>query len=529
MADGSAFRLRTHASFAGIGGACCGMKSATGYSPISATNHDDVAIGMHRLNHPETIHFCEDVFEVDPVVASEGVAVDAAWFSPDCTHHSRAKGGKPKSNVLRGLAWVVKHWAESAVAPRVIFVENVPEFAKWGPLDEAGQPIKAQEGDTFREWIAALRACGYVVEWRCLKAHHYGAPTSRERIFVIARRDGLPIVWPKQTHGPGLTPYRTAAECIDWSIPTLSIFATPEEARAFGKANGRGTPKRPLAEKTLARIARGLFKFVINNARPFIVPVTHGGEHGRVHDIDEPMRTVTGAHRGEFALVAPVMVQTGYGERVGQAPRVLDLDKPLGVIVGCGQRHGLATAFIERAFSDRPTGGWAGGRQVDLPLPTVTAKDHNHLVVSHLTKLKGTCLDGQALTEPMATVGAQGTHLAEVRAFLVKFYGSAAGADLQLPLDTVTSKDRFGLVMVGGEQYQIVDIGFRMLTPRELARAQGFPDSYALDGFEGHALTTGEQVRLVGNSVPPAVAEALVRANLGVVVPSRFNDSGMVE
>ncbi len=573
-ADGSApLDLFTTDSFAGWGGASLGIKIATGRAPHVAVNHNDIAIAMHAVNCPETKHYCESVYDVDPVEACGGRTPDIAWFSPDCTHHSRAKGATPKDNALRGLAGIVPTWAK-AVRPRCIVVENVPEFEYWGPLGKDGLPLKARRGETFKAWVKELRDLGYKVDWKRLRAHHYGAPTSRERLFIIARSDGYSPVWPRPSHGErdnkeGLPAFRTAASCIDWRIPALSIFATKAEAKAFARKYHCGTPRRPLAPKTLARIAKGLQRFVVENPRPFVVPVSHGGEPNRVHDIDDPLRTVTGAHRGELALCTPVftkahshgwdrpssagddplhtvtcteehalstalLVQTGYGERAAgkygrtnaQAPRVLDLEEPLGTIVGCARRHGLAElflrkaaegdlAFIARNFGDRPTGGWAGGESADGPLSTVTARDHHALVASTIVKLKGSCADGQPVDEPLDSVCAQGTHYAEVRALLVKYYGTGTTQEITEPVDTVTAKARFGIVTIHGDEYMIVDISFRMLTPRELARAQSFPDSYVLDvDGNGRRLTTEQQVRLVGNSVPPLVAAAIVTANV---------------
>lgn len=436
-------------NFAGGGGASTGIELALGVSPDIAVNHDPEALTMHAANHPATQHLCGDVWDVDPVAVCKGQPVDLAWFSPDCTHHSKAKGSKPRNAKRRGLAWVVVRWAR-AVRPRVIALENVEEFADWGPLDNDGMPNKDKMGFTFRRWVGTLRAAGYVVEWKELRACDYGAPTTRKRLFVVARCDGLPIVWPRPTHGPGTgKPWRTAAECIDWTIPTPSIF-------------GR---KKPLADKTLARIARGIRKFVLESSRPFIVPTPHG-------------------------LTAPTMVQTGYGERDGQAPRILDLAQPLGTVVAGGAKHALVSAFIAKHFG----GAGTPGSSLTLPLGTVTTQDHNALVTASLGH----------------------DRRAEVRAFLTAFYGTSTGQPAQMPLGTVTTHDRFGLVTVEGHAYEIVDIGMRMLSPRELFRAQGFPDSYIIDPkHDGKPLTQTAQIRMCGNSVCPPIAAAIVRANVG--------------
>jgi DNA (cytosine-5)-methyltransferase 1 len=421
-------------NFAGAGGASTGIEMALGRSPDIAINHDHEALAMHEANHPDTIHLCDNVWQVDIAKEVAGRHVALAWFSPDCKHFSKAKGGKPVEKNIRGLAWVVLKWAGIA-KPDVIVLENVEEFQTWGPLVD-NQPCPRRKGMTFRRWVTQLRNLGYQVDWRELRACDYGAPTIRKRLFVIARRDGREIIWPEPTHGPAgnlfLKPYRTAAECIDWSIPCPSIF-------------GR---KRPLAEATLRRIAMGLKRYVIDAKEPFIVNLTHGG---RLEPISEPLRTTTTAHRGAKAIIVPSLIQTGYGEREGQAPRVPGLDKPLGTCVGSGN-HALVAAFLAKHY------GGVVGSDLDEPIGTVTAVDHHSLVSSHIVKLKGTCKDGHPVTEPMATIGAMETHLGEVRAFLIKYFETDQDPRLEEPLHTVTAKDRFGLVMVHGEPYQIVDI-----------------------------------------------------------------------
>jgi DNA (cytosine-5)-methyltransferase 1 len=531
--------------FAGGGGASTGIEQAIGRHVDIAVNHDPEAVSLHQANHPQTRHFVSDVFEVDPITVTGGQPVGLLWASPDCTFHSKARGGKPyrdrnKARRRRGLAWVVCRWARE-VQPRVICLENVEEFQHWGPLNEDGQPCPQRKGDTFRRWVAQLRNLGYAVEWRELRACDFGAPTIRKRLFLVARRDGSPIVWPAATHGAPdslpvkqrkLQPWRTAADCIDWSIPAPSIF---ERAR-------------PLAEATMRRIAKGIQRYVIDAAEPFIVPITHQGGD-RVHSSSEPLRTVTTASRGELALAVPTLIQTGYGERPGQAPRVPGLDKPLGTAVG-GQKHALVTAMLAKHYGgvvgqaiDKPTGtvttvdhhslvtanlvhmghgegkdGKArfshGIRDVAQPINTITASGvPAGLVTSNLVKLRGTS-SASGTDEPVHTVSAQGLHHAEARAFLIKYYGSDQDPQMLDPLHTITTKDRFGLVMVKGETYAIVDIGLRMLAPRELYRAQGFPDTYIIDrGADGHPLTKTAQVRMCGNSVCPPLSRALVAAN----------------
>jgi DNA (cytosine-5)-methyltransferase 1 len=283
-------------NFAGGGGASMGIEAALRRCVDLAINHDRAAVEMHSINHPHTRHLCEDVWQVDPVEATAGRRVGLAWFSPDCKHFSRAKGGKPVEKRIRGLAWIVVKWAKLG-RPRVIILENVREFEEWGPLDKYNMPCQKRKGQTFRRWVSSIRSLGYAVEWRMLNAADYGAPTHRRRLFLIARCDGKPIVWPAPTHGPGRKAYRTAAECIDWSLPCPSIFLTREEGRKLGV-------NRPLAEKTMRRIAMGLKRFVLDNPKPFIVHTTHAG-HRRPHGIDEPVPTVTAAHRGEMAVVTP--------------------------------------------------------------------------------------------------------------------------------------------------------------------------------------------------------------------------------
>lgn len=440
--------------FAGGGGASTGITAALGASPAIAINHWPTALSVHAANHPETHHVTEDVWAVAPRELVAGRRVGVAWFSPDCTHFSRAKAGKPRTNKIRGLAWSVVRWA-SDVAPRVIVVENVPEFLNWGPIHAThsngcggatgracphvrvtgrgridasmpesdfnpvedweafvptpgchfGIPDEARRGHTFRAWVRRLERLGYRVDWRVLAACDFGAPTTRRRLYVVARRDGAAPQWPAPTHGPGRPhPCRAAAEVIDWSLPLPSIF-------------GR---KKPLAEATLARISRGIKRFVIGERKPFLIHVSNG-------------------------------------ERVGQVPRIYDIDRPLGTVVAGGIKQALVVCFLARHFGGRGT----VGSDLREPLRTVTAQDHHALV----------------------------------GAFLARH-----------------DVDPCGL--------QIVDIGMRRLSPRELARANGLPDDYVIDrGSDGSAVTITDQIRLIGNSVVPHVAEAIVRANMGASHP----------
>jgi len=583
-------------NFAGGGGASLGIERAIGRACDLAINHDEAAIAMHRANHPATPHRCENIWQVDPVEATGGRRVGVAWFSPDCKHFSRAKGAKPVDKRIRGLAWIVVKWAR-AVRPRVIFLENVREFETWGPLTDDNMPCQKRKGLTFRRWVGCLRNLGYAVESKILNAADYGAPTHRRRLFIIARCDGLPIVWPEPTHGPGRAkPYRTAAECIDWTLPCPSIFER----------------KRPLAEKTLRRIAMGIKRYVLDNPKPFIVRVQHGRDEFRGQSIDQPLGTVTAKHG--YGVVAPHMVEvqngsseTGhravdrpahtitanpkgggmalvaphlssfYGEAPHQDTRGQVVEQPINTVVPA-PKHALVSAFMQQYFGGMvgkpatepvPTvtaidhnalttatlvgvGGRAGQSPptaVDEPIRTTTAKADRALVAAHLTKFRGeskgapvnapmptitsgagskrpagaahamgvsaahlTQLRGSNqgkgdIDEPVPTLTAGGNHIGLVRAFLAKYYGQGVGQTMTDPLHTVTVKDRFGLVVIDGVDYAITDIGLRMLTPRELARAQGFPDDYILTGSKSN------QVAKIGNSVCPVMAEVLVRAN----------------
>lgn len=492
-------------SFAGGGGASTGIELALGRSPDIAINHDASAIAMHAANHPKTRHFVESVWEVDPRIATGGAPVALAWFSPDCKHFSKAKGGRPREQKIRGLAWVAVSWA-ARVKPRVIVLENVEEFRDWGPLHRqgelAGTPIASRKGETFRAFVRRLKHIYRYVEDRLLRACDFGAPTTRRRLFLQASDE--PIVWPEPTHGPGRArPYRTAAECIDWSIPCPSIFAR----------------ERPLADKTLARIARGIRKYVLEAARPFILKAkTHGGGGNEPMSLDEPLRTVTASKRGEFAIAVPYLVHRSNGERVGQAPRIYDVAAPLGTIVAQGQKHAVCAAFLAKHYSDRATGGWPGGAAVDAPMGSVTVRDHHSLVAANLIRYNGDRAGAERVSDLGEPLGTQDTsrRYALVASFLARYNGTSTGQGLEQPISTIDTRDRFGLVTVtvDGEEYAIVDVGMRMLTPRELFRAQGFPEDYQIEAPSpgGVKLTKTAQIRMCGNSVCPPLAAAIVRA-----------------
>ena len=530
--------------FAGGGGASTGIEQAIGRHVDVAVNHDREAISLHTANHPQTRHFCSDVFEVDPLTVTDGQPVGLLWASPDCKHFSKAKGGKPVSKKIRSLAWVVIKWAK-AVQPRVICLENVEEFQTWGPLAADGRPCPQRKGKTFALWVAQLRNLGYAVEWRELRACDYGAPTIRKRLFLVARRDGQPITWPSPTHAqpdakgkvpPGIKPWRTAADCIDWGIPAPSIF----------------NRARPLADATCRRIAKGIVRYVYQAAQPFVAPfpteaqneltrpitLRHAsgtslqsgqqngekvwdddrrgiqGATGMAGPIPEPAGSAAGTETARAHIAT--LIQTGYGERPGQAPRVPGLYKPLGTVVS-GQKHVLVSAFLAKHYT-----GVVGSDMAD-PMGTVTTVDHHSLVSANLVHMgHGEGKDGtkrfshgvRDVAQPLDTVTASGATAGLVQAFLVKYYGTDQDPAMREPLHTVTTKDRFGLVTVRGQAYQIADIGLRMLTPRELYRAQGFPESYVIDrGAAGEPITKTAQVRMCGNSVCPPLARAIVAAN----------------
>lgn len=597
-------------SFAGGGGASLGIHMALGRGPDIAINHDVDAIKMHEQNHPESLHMTEDVWKVNPKDATGGRPVGLLWASPDCRHFSRAKGGKPVEKSIRSLAWVVVKWA-AEVRPRIIILENVREFAEWGPIVPAwrctsckwrgteGQarlvrtrrrcpqcdhhkliateefiPDPDRKGLTFKRWAGRLRNLGYQVEWRNLNAADFGAPTHRRRLFLIARCDGLPIVWPDVTHGDPkkidsmplldpLQPWRTAAECIDWDLPCPSIFER----------------KRPLADATLRRIALGIKRYVLDNPKPFIVR-----QFGKstTSDIDSPMPTTTSGGGGKSIVATPILAQLAHGDyKDGSGGiRSNSTQSPLGVVQAGGNNHALVAAFFAKHF------GGVVGHDANRPLGTVTSVDHHSAVAVHLTKFRGdstgqdiaapmpTVTSGagsarpagaphalavtaanlihlnhggkqdasvndplrtvmskglhaalvasslirmnhgespaNAVDEPLRTVTSQANKFGLIYSFLVRYFGTAIGQYATEPLFTITGKDRFGVVTVQieGEPYILADIGMRMLTPRELARAQGFSNDYILTG------TKTSQVARIGNSVCPVMAKVLVEANL---------------
>lgn len=582
-------------SFAGGGGASTGIEMALGRSPDVAINHDPIALAMHEANHPDTLHMTNSVYAVDPRdFVKPGQRVGLAWFSPDCKHHSKAKGGKPLDRNIRDLGWVVVHYAE-LVKPEVIILENVEEYQDWCPLMANGRPDPARKGETFQLWVKRLERQGYKVELRQLRACDFGAPTIRKRLFVIARCDGLPIVWPDPTHGDPQSklvkwgarkPWRSAAEIIDWDLPCPSIFDSSDEIRA---KHGIKRTIRPLADNTLRKIARGAKRYVIDDANPFLVVCNHGGDGFRGQPLSEPMCTITAArdahglvtpafvsyaqHGGanrrvtdplhtitaslkdQNQVIAPTLIQTGYGERKGQAPRSLDLYKPLGTIVAGGTKHAVVSGFFAQ-HNGGPNMLNNSGRSARLPVSTITTRGtQQNVVTANLINMHGTTdiqHGTRSAQDPLTTLCAGGGHAALATGFLAKYYGQGNGQRVSEPCHTLTTRDRFGVIKAalegptfgpehiakaqavadlmrrftdwdGGEfvtvsmhglTFVMVDIGMRMLTPREQFRAQGFPDSYVIDqDADGNPIPKTQQTHKCGNSVAPPLAKALAEAN----------------
>ncbi|HHW36787.1 MAG TPA: DNA cytosine methyltransferase [Bacillales bacterium] len=501
-------------NFAGGGGASTGIEMATGMSVDIAINHDPAAIAMHKANHPDTEHYCESVWDVDPKEACNGRKVGLAWFSPDCKHFSKAKGGKPVDKNIRGLAWIAVKWAV-AVRPRVIMLENVGEFKTWGPLmtNKNGQliPDPERKGETFNSFVKSLESLGYKVEFKELKACDYGAPTIRKRFFMVARCDGRPIVWPEQTHGDPkskevkskkIKPWRAVSEVIDWSLPCPSIFDTKEKIKEEYGLN----VVRPLSENTLKRIARGMKRFVIDNPQPFIVRIGQTGFGGNrlQYKLDQPLTTIT--TKAEHCLVVVPYLTSYHSETQPTEVRGLDVNKPLHTL-DTSNRFGLVTARIMVNMSGHP------GSSVSEPLKTITTGGHHALVTAFISQQYKSSI-WHTLEQPLGAITTV-NKASLVTAFLIKYYGTDLGQSLDGPLHTITTKDRFGLVTVHGEKFQIVDIGFRMLQPHELYPAQSFPKTYIFDrDYKNKPIKKTDQVAKCGNAVPPVFAEALVRANL---------------
>lgn len=528
-------------NFAGGGGASTGIELATGRPVNIAINHDPDAILMHKTNHPYTEHYQASVWDINPEEVCRGRKVGLAWFSPDCKHFSKAKGGKPVDKKIRGLAWIVLRWA-AKVRPRVIMLENVEEFQTWGPVRK-GKPVKSKVGQTFNQFIEQLKALDYDVEYRELKACDYGAPTIRKRFFLIARCDGNPIVWPEATHAPADSPevttgkkkpYKSAAECIDFSLPCPSIF---ERAK-------------PLVPNTQRRIARGLDKFVIREAKPYLVHIGNGERNGqlpRIYDIDKPLNTVVSSckqylvlpyleqinHSGKetrgqkldkqvptitskhgFAYIAPSLIQY-HSETAKSEVRGQKINKPIMTIDGSG-RYGLQIPFLTQYYS-----GADHANTVTNPLQTVTVKPRHFLNDCFLTVLRNH-MDSKSINEPLNTITARAMHFSFVKVYVKQYsedvwlgYWQKIRAMLNEYTDWNLNDNEIIVFNVGGTEYFIYDIGMRMLQPKELYAAQGFPKDYVIEkDYLGNTYPKSKQVARCGNAVPPPFATALVRANL---------------
>ena len=464
-------------SFAGGGGASTGIELATGHPVDIAINHSESAIMMHKINHPYTEHYKEDIWQVDPVKVARGRHVRLAWFSPDCKHFSRAKGAALVDKHIRGLAWVVLRFA-GTVRPDVIMLENVPEFLTWGPVRK-GKPVKSKSGQTFNKWLAQLKALGYKVGMKNLCAADYGAPTTRTRFCLIARCDGEEIHFPERTHAPRdseevrsgrLKPWVSAAEIIDWTLPCYSIFESRQEIKEKYGVNC----VRPLKPNTLRRIAMGLDKFVLKSNEPFIIPIGYGektGQTPRTHDVKEPLPTVDGSDR--YALAAAHLTQYFGGEG-----HYHSVDKPLATVTAC-EREGVVAAYLSKYY---------GGVDVRKPLMTIMSRGKFAQVVVKIKK---------------ADVEVSFGFWTEIRKLLNEYCGYNLAGDEVL------------LLKIGDELFFMSDICLRMLSPRELYDAMGFPHDYVIDRYaDGSPISRADQVARCGNAVCPAMAEAMVRANL---------------
>lgn len=534
-------------NFAGGGGASTGMELATGRPVAIAINHDPDAILLHKTNHPYTEHLQASVWDVDPVEVCKGRPVGLAWFSPDCKHFSKAKGAALVNRNIRGLAWIVLRWA-GTVRPRVIMLENVEEFQTWGPVRK-GKPVKKKKGQTFQKWKKQLSDLGYQIEHRELVAADYGAPTTRKRFVLVARCDGKPIVWPKPTHGPRdsedvksgkLLPWRSAAEIIDWSISGYSIFASKNEIKEKYGVN----VVRPLADNTLRRVIRGVDKFTIKSGKPFLVECNHGGD-GHTRGVEDSLNTVTGKYTGGLCqpVMAPITFSntcnsigspadmpvhtiTSAGNQIltaasliqyhteqNESARVAGLNAPINT-VDASNRYGLACANLVEYYS--------GGRplSIDAPMHTVTSHDREAVVAAHVAEFKGQDI-GQSVLKPLRTITASAGEFAECRTILAKVgvdnfgYWPEVRDLLNRYCGYHLASDEILLLLIGGILYFIADITLRMLTPRELYNAMGFPPDYIIDhDYLGNAYGKTKQVARCGNAVCPPMAEAMVRANL---------------
>lgn len=528
--------------FAGGGGASVGIELAFGRPVDIAINHDPAAILMHKTNHPNTLHLTEDIFSVDlkKYIGNRHVAL--MWLSPDCTQFSKAKGGKPRQQHIRMLPWAAYEHAK-AIMPDVICMENVEEIQQWGPLDDSGRPIKARMGETYREFISSMQSIGYKFESRELVAADYGVPTMRKRWYAIFRRDGKDIVWPEPTHsktgGDGKEKWVPVSTVLNFNVLGRSIF-------------GR---KKPLADNTLKRIARGLRKFVIEAEDPFIVHIENGhgapfidkafggNYQGAGSSVNNPVPTITTVDHNR--LITPHLTPIGYGERKGQKPRVNSAKEPTSTIVSSCKQY-MTSPYIIQYHGEKGDKD-VRGQSVNNPIQTIDTSNRYAQVAMFLTKFykSGT---GQKLTEPLHTITTSAGHFGQISVltipyeqlvkegvdeetaqkctwvseYIIEYYGSGTGQSIKDPLHTVVSKDRFALITVLGKDYAIVDIYLRMLTPEELKLAQGFPRDYIIDrDYKWNAYPKSEQVRRIGNSVSPRMAEVIVKANCPELIEGR--------
>jgi len=516
--------------FAGGGGASVGIEMALGRAVDYAINHDPFAIKMHLRNHIDTYHYTEDIMKVQlKDKLKRGDIIRFMWASPDCTQHSRAKGGKPVEKGLRILPYGVRRLCVqiqdiTGSLPEVIIMENVAEIQEWGPLDENNKPIKDRKGEDYRKFINSMKILGYEFEYRELVAADYGVPTTRKRWFAIFRCDGKPIVWPEPTHS------KDGSNGLKKWVPVSSILNFNDLGKSiFGR-------KKPLADKTMNRIGGGMDKFVFNDPQPFMVTVNHGGDNFRGQSIDKPMPTIT--QKNGVGMVTPYITQIGYGERKGQSARVNSLDSPLNTVVSSGNKHYLTSPFIIQYHSE--TSNQPRGQTVKEPIQTIDTSNRYALLSAFLTKFYKTGT-GQSLFSPLHTITTSPGHFGQVTVkaiewkklkeagisdevaqkctwvsqFIMEYYGCGTGQSLNDPLHTIVTKDRFALITVLGNEYCIVDIYLRMLSPEELKLAQGFPADYIIDTYsDGTPVTISEQVKRIGNSVCPGLARVLTEANV---------------
>ena len=532
--------------FAGGGGASTGIEIATGRVVDIAINHDPDAILMHQTNHKFTEHYQSDIWEVDPVEVCKGRPVGLAWFSPDCKHFSKAKGSALVDRNIRGLAWVVLRWA-ATVRPRVIMLENVEEFVTWGPVRK-GKPVKSKSGKTFQKWKSQLLALGYTVDHRELIGADYGAPTSRKRFVLCARCDGQPIKWPERTHAPAdspevksgkCRPWRAAAEIIDWTLPMYSIFDTKEQIKQKYGVNA----VRPLADNTLRRIICGTDKYTIKSGTPYFI---HQGKFQNApQSAEKPLTTITAVGAHELAAANLVSYHADENSKArtnaldGLLPTVdasnrfgltsaqlveyygngvpVNINDPMRTVTS-HDREGLLACHLDKYFG----GGYSGcGNGTEEPLTTITHEPRHSLVAAHVAEFKGKD-KGQSAGEPLRTITAGGGEFGAVSTVIERYDGNrdlGYWPEIRKLLNKHCgyhlAENEVLLLIVCGVPFYIRDILLRMLAPRELYNAMGFPPDYIIDhDYTGKEYGKSKQVARCGNAVCPPMAEAMVRANL---------------